>query len=102
MDAYWSELFGTLLLVLLGDGVVANVVLQKTKGHAAGWLTINIGWGMAVFVAVFCTSATSGAHLNPAVTLAVALSGSFPWAEVPAYVAVQVLGGGLGASLVWL
>lgn len=91
-----------MLLVLLGNGIVANAVLENTKGHAAGWLTINFGWAMAVFVAVFCTAATSGAHLNPAVTVAVSLSGSFPWADAPFYIAAQLAGAGLGAALVWL
>ena len=93
---------GTLLLVLFGDGVVANVVLQQTKGHNGGWIVITTGWAMAVTFAVYCTSAFSGAHLNPAVTLGLAAIGKFDPSLVPTYLAAQMLGGFLGAVLVWL
>lgn len=97
-----AELVGTLILILLGDGVVANVVLNKTKGHNSGWIVITAGWAFAVAIAVYCTVAISGAHLNPAVTLGLAVIGKFDWALVPAYLAAQVAGAFLGAVLVWL
>ena len=102
MNAALAELLGTTILVLLGDGVVANVVLKQTKGHDAGWIVITTGWAMAVTVAVYCTAAISGAHLNPAVTLAMASLGRLPWTEAPIYMAAQVVGGFIGAVLVWL
>lgn len=98
---YLAEFVGTALLVLLGNGVVANVVLPKTKGHASGWIVIAFGWGMAVFVAVWCVKAISGAHLNPAVTLALALAGPFSWDLVPGFVAAQFCGAFIGALLVY-
>jgi glycerol uptake facilitator protein len=87
---------------LLGEGVVANVVLRKTKGEAAGWMVITSGWGLAVFVAVGVVAPISGGHINPAVTLSLAATGDFPWALVPGYIAAQMLGAALGATLVWL
>jgi glycerol uptake facilitator protein len=91
-----------MLLVLLGDGVVANVVLNRTKGHNAGWIVITVGWGVAVAMAVYAVGRISGAHLNPAVTIGLAAIGSFPWADAPGYIAAQMLGGFVGAALVWL
>jgi glycerol uptake facilitator protein len=102
MSPYLAEFLGTLLLVLLGDGVVANVVLGKTKGHNSGWIVIAAGWGLAVAVAVYCTAAISGAHLNPAVTLGLAAIGNFDTALVPGYLAAQFTGAFAGAVLVWL
>ena len=102
MHAYAAEFLGTALLILLGNGVVANVVLDKTKGHGSGWIVISFGWGMAVFVAVWCVGPISGAHVNPAVTLGLAAAGKFPWASVVGYVAAQMLGGIFGATLVFL
>lgn len=102
MSHFLGELIGTALLLLLGNGIVANVVLALTKGHKAGWAVITIGWGMAVFVAVFVASTWSAAHLNPAVTIGMALAGSFSWALVPLYLFAQFLGGALGALLVWV
>ncbi len=102
MSPWLAEFVGTALLVLMGNGVVANVILQKTKGHGSGLVVIALGWGMAVFVAVLCTAAASGAHLNPSVTLALAMAGEFPWSDVPGYVAMQMLGGMMGAFLVWV
>lgn len=102
MNAPLAELLGTMILVLLGNGVVANVVLKGTKGHASGWIVITTGWALAVTVAVYCTTAISGAHLNPAVTLGMAVIGKFAWADVPGYMLAQVAGGFLGAVLVWL
>jgi glycerol uptake facilitator protein len=102
MQAYLAECIGTALLVLLGNGVVANVLLDKTKGHGAGWISISTGWGLAVFVAVWCVGPISGAHINPAVTLGLATAGEFPWAEVAPYMVAQMLVGIFGGALVFL
>jgi glycerol uptake facilitator protein len=102
MNPFLAEGLGTALLVLLGDGVVANVVLRQTKGHASGWIVITAGWAMAVTFAVYCVNAFSGAHLNPAVTVGLASIGKLDWALVPGYIAGQMLGAFLGAVLVWL
>jgi glycerol uptake facilitator protein len=102
MEQYIAESVGTAILVLLGNGVVANVCLDKTKGHGAGWIVIALGWGMAVFVAVSCVMDMSGAHINPAVTIGLAVAGKFPWAQVGGFIAAQMLGALLGAFLVFL
>jgi len=102
MSPFLGEMIGTALLILLGDGVVANVVLKNTKGSNSGWIVITFGWAMAVFVGVFSVAAVSGAHLNPAVTVALAAAGKFSWANVATYITAQMLGGALGALLVWL
>ena len=102
MSPFIGELIGTTILLLLGNAVVANVILKKTKGQGAGWLAINFGWGVAVFIAVFIVAKYSGAHINPAVTLGLALAGEFSWNSVPLYLTAQFLGGALGAFLVWL
>ena len=102
MHNFLAELIGTMMLVLLGDGVVANVVLNRTKGQNSGWIVITMGWGVAVAIAVYAVGRISGAHLNPAVTIAMATIGSFPWAQVPGYIAAQMIGAFLGAVLVWL
>jgi len=102
MQTVLAEAIGTMMLVILGDGVVANVVLERTKGQNSGWIVITTGWGIAVAVAVYAVGRISGAHLNPAVTLALATIGSFPWAQVPGYVAAQVGGAIAGAIVVWL
>ena len=102
MQTLLAEAIGTMLLVLLGDGVVANVVLNRTKGQNSGWIVITVGWGVAVAMAVYAVGRISGAHLNPAVTLGLAAIGSFPWADVPGYVLAQLAGGFAGAILVWL
>jgi glycerol uptake facilitator protein len=102
MTPFTAELVGTAILILLGNGVVANVALKNTNGNNGGWIVITFGWAMAVFVGVFITAAASGAHLNPAVTLALALAGKFDWAAVPGYMAAQLLGAMAGAALVWL
>ena len=102
MQTFLAEAIGTMVLVLLGDGVVANVVLKGTKGENSGWIVITAGWGIAVAMAVYAVGRVSGAHLNPAVTVALAATGSFPWADVPKYLAAQLLGAFLGAVLVWL
>jgi len=97
-----GEFVGTLLLILLGDGVVANVLLAKSKGQGSGWIVITAGWAFAVFVAVAAIARVSGAHINPAVTIALAAVGAFPWSAVPAYIVAQMLGAFAGAALVWL
>ena len=102
MDAYLAEFIGTLILVLLGDGVVANVVLNRTKGQNGGWIVITAGWGFAVAIAVYCVGVVSGGHINPAVTLALASIGQFSWASVPGYILAQMAGAFVGAVLVWL
>lgn len=99
---FLGELIGTMILILLGDGVVANVVLNKTKGNNSGWIVITTGWGLAVFTAVYITGGISGAHINPAVTFGLAIEGSFSWADLPLYWVAQVLGAFIGAVLVWL
>jgi glycerol uptake facilitator protein len=100
--AHLAEFIGTALLVLLGDGVVANVVLPKTKGNSGGWIVITFGWGMAVFVAVWCVGGISGAHINPAVTLGLAMAGDFAWPNVAGFIIAQMLGAIVGAGLVFL
>ena len=102
MTPFIAELIGTAFLLLLGDGVVANVVLKGTKGENSGWIVISFGWGMAVFVAVFIVAAYSGAHINPAVTLGLAIAGKFGWGQVPLYLLAQFIGAAIGAFLVWL
>ncbi len=102
MSPFIGELIGTALLIILGDGVVANVVLNKTKGNNSGWIVITFGWAIAVFVGVFTAASASGAHLNPAVTIAFAAIGKFDWALVPTYILAQILGAMLGALIVWL
>lgn len=102
MSPFLAELLGTALLIVLGDGVVANVVLNQTKGQNSGWIVITMGWALAVTFAVYAVGSFSGGHLNPAVTIAMASLGKFAWALVPGYVVAQVLGGMLGAAIVWL
>lgn len=102
MQTLLAEAIGTMLLVLLGDGVVANVVLTRTKGQNSGWIVITVGWGVAVALAVYAVGRISGAHLNPAVTIGLAAIGSFPWPQVPGYIVAQLVGGFIGAVLVWL
>ena len=102
MTPFLGEVIGTAILILLGNGVVANVVLSGTKGEGAGWIVITWGWGMAVFVAVFSVAAFSGAHINPAVTIALAIADKFEWSSVPAYIAAQFLGAFIGSFLVWV
>jgi glycerol uptake facilitator protein len=102
MINYTAEALGTAMLILLGDGVVANVLLARSKGEGSGWIVITFGWGVAVMVAVYAVGRLSGAHLNPAVTMALASIGAFQWADVPGYVAAQMIGAVVGAVLVWL
>jgi len=101
MDPNVAEFVGTLILILLGNGVVANVVLPQTKGHDAGWIVIAAGWGMAVFVAVWYVGPFSGAHINPAVTIGLAVADKFEWNLVGGYLIAQMLGAITGAALVY-
>ena len=102
MLPYIAEFFGTALMILLGDGVVANVSLAKSKGNAGGWIVITAGWGLAVMVAVYAMASLSGAHFNPAITLGLASIGQFPWDRVAGYIVAQTGGALLGGVLVWL
>jgi glycerol uptake facilitator protein len=101
MNIFIAETIGTALLILLGDGVVANVVLNKTKGNNGGWIVITFGWAIGVFVGVFVASKASGAHLNPAVTIALAILNKVSWSNVPQYIAGQMLGAMIGSIGVW-
>jgi glycerol uptake facilitator len=102
MQTLLAEVIGTMMLILLGNGAVANVLLTRSKGQNSGWIVITVGWGVAVAVAVYAVGRISGAHLNPAVTIGLAVIGSFPWASVPGYIAAQLLGAFAGAVLVWI
>lgn len=102
MTPFIAEITGTAILILLGGGVVANVVLNKTIGNNSGWIVITTGWALAVYVAVVVAGPHSGAHINPAVTIGLAVSGKFPWSDVPLYILAQMLGAMMGAILVWV
>lgn len=110
MSPYLAEVIGTMILIILGDGVVANILLSKSKGQdlsggwpsSSGWMVITTGWGLAVAVAVYAVGWISGAHINPAVTIGLAVIGAFPWAQVPGYIIAQMVGGFLGGVIVWL
>lgn len=102
MTPFIAELVGTALLILLGDGVVANVVLNKTYGNNGGLIVITFGWAMGVFVGVYVSGSVSGGHLNPAVTIGLATLGKFDWAKVPLYITAQLLGAMIGSFLVWV
>ncbi len=102
MSPFIAEIIGTGILILLGNGVVANVVLNKTKGHQGGWIVITWGWAIGVFAGVFTVAQFSGAHINPAVTIGLATAGLFDWALVLPYIAAQVIGGAIGSFLVWV
>lgn len=97
-----AEFLGTALLILFGNGVVCNVVLRQTKGHSAGWLTIAAGWGLAVYIGVFCAAESSGAHLNPAVSVAMVVAGKQTLADALGYIVAQFGGAMLGAVVVYL
>lgn len=101
MSPFIAELIGTMLLILMGAGVVANVSLAKTKGNGAGWMAITTAWALGVFIGVVVAGPVSGAHLNPAVTVGLALAGSFPAGQVLPYIVAQLLGAAIGAGLVW-
>ncbi|MFT4022968.1 MAG: MIP/aquaporin family protein [Flavihumibacter sp.] len=102
MNPYFAEFIGTTLLISFGNGVVANVLLEKSKGNNSGWIVISFGWAIAVFVGVFSVASFSGAHLSPAVSVCLALAGKFSWQLVPGYIAAQVAGAYMGSILVWL
>jgi glycerol uptake facilitator protein len=102
MNPYLAEFIGTGFLILLGDGVVANVILNKTKGNSSGWIVITVGWALAVFIPATIFGQASGAHFNPALTLAIAVNGGMAWAQVPGFILCQFAGAFLGAFLVWL
>ena len=102
MNAFFAEFFGTAMILVFGCGVVANVLLNKTKGNNSGWIVISFGWAVGVFTGVLISASVSGAHLNPAVTLALAIAHKFSWAKVPLYILAQVLGAMFGAGLTWL
>tara|TARA_R110002049_G_scaffold207188_2_gene377691 strand:- start:19410 stop:20138 length:729 start_codon:yes stop_codon:yes gene_type:complete len=102
MTTFIAEIIGTAILILLGGGVVANVVLNKTNGNNGGWIVITTGWALAVYVAVVVAGPYSGAHINPAVSIGLAVAGKFPWEDVPLYVLAQMIGAMIGASAVWL
>ncbi|MGE8203113.1 MIP/aquaporin family protein [Heyndrickxia sp. NPDC080065] len=101
MSEFLAEMIGTMILIIFGGGVVGGVVLRKTKAEGAGWIVITIGWGLAVTMGVYAVGSISGAHLNPAVTLAFASIGEFPWDKVPLYMSAQVIGGFIGGVIVF-
>jgi glycerol uptake facilitator protein len=101
MTAIMAEFFGTMFLILLGNGVVANAILKGTKGNSGGWIVITTGWALAVFTGVVIAGPYSGAHLNPAVTLGLAFAGKFEWASVSLFIVAQLAGAMMGALLVW-
>ncbi|MDP9437644.1 MAG: aquaporin family protein, partial [Actinomycetota bacterium] len=107
MQEYLAEFIGTMILIILGDGVVAGVLLRNSKAENSGWVVVTLGWGMAVAIAVYCVGRISGAHINPAVTIGLAVTGNFAggfdsWADVPGYIIAQFLGAFVGAVIVWL
>lgn len=102
MTPFVAELIGAFLLILLGNGVVANVVLNGTKGNNSGWIVITTAWGLAVYTGVLVAGPYSGAHLNPAVTISLALGGLFDWSLVGTYILAQFLGAMLGNTMVWI
>ena len=102
MNTFLAEMVGTALLILLGNGVVAGVVLKNSKAEGSGWIVITFGWALAVTFGVYAVGSVSGAHLNPAVTLGLAATGSFPWEQVPAYIVAQMLGAFIGSCLVYV
>lgn len=102
MTPFLAELVGTTILIVIGNGVVSNIVLPNTKGNNAGFIAIVLGWMVAVFVGVYIAGGTSGGHLNPAVTIALATAGKFSWSLVPTYILAQFIGAMLGSFLVWM
>jgi glycerol uptake facilitator protein len=102
MSPFLGEVIGTMILIIFGGGVVGGVVLNKSKAQNSGWIVITMGWGFAVAFGAYAVGSVSGAHLNPAVTIGFASIGEFPWADVPAYVAAQMIGAFIGATIVWL
>ncbi len=102
MNAFFAEFFGTAMIIVFGGGVVANVLLDKTKGNNSGWIVITFGWAVGVFTGVLIAAPVSGAHLNPAVTLALVLANKFSITLLPMYICAQILGAMFGAFLVWI
>lgn len=102
MTPFIAEILGTMLLITLGCGVVANVLLNQTNGNNSGWIVITTGWALAVYVGVVVASPHSGAHLNPAVSIGLAVAGKFAWASVPSYILAQFTGAMIGATLIWV
>lgn len=102
MSTFIAEFIGTMFILLFGNAVVANVLLAKTKGNNGGLIVITFGWAIGVFVGVYSSAAVSGAHLNPAITIALAAVGKFDWANVPLYILAQLLGAMTGSLLMWL
>jgi glycerol uptake facilitator protein len=102
MNAFFAEFFGTAIIIVFGGGVCSNVLLTKTKGNNSGWIVITFGWAVGVFTGVLIAAPVSGAHLNPAVTLALVLAGKFSVTQMPLYICAQLLGAMFGAVLVWL
>lgn len=102
VQSFLAEMMGTALLILLGDGVVAGVLLKHSKAFNSGWIVITVGWALAVTFGVYLAGQISGAHINPAVTISMAAGGAFPWSDVPVYLAGQFLGAFLGAVMVYL
>ena len=102
MNPYFAEFIGTAFLLLLGNGVVAAMLLKESKSYNAGWMAITTGWGLAVMLSIYAVGDFSGAHLNPAVSVGLAVAGSFSWSEVPFYIASQTAGAFFGSILVWI
>lgn len=102
MTSFIGELVGTMILILLGNGVVAGALLKGSKAENGGWIIITTGWCFAVALAIYAVGGISGAHINPAVTLGLAASGNFPWSQVPYYIVAQMIGAIIGAILVWV
>jgi glycerol uptake facilitator protein len=102
MNVFFAEFFGTAMIIVFGGGVVSNVLLNKTKGNNSGWIVITFGWAVGVFTGVLIAAPISGAHLNPAVTLALVLAGKFSLSQLPLYVCAQMLGAMFGSLLVWV
>ncbi len=102
MTNFTAELIGTMILIVLGCGINAGNSLNNSFSKNAGWISVAFGWGFAVAIAVYAVGQVSGAHVNPAVTLALAVSGDLPWAEVPIYISAQIIGAIIGSTLVWL
>ncbi len=102
MTAFWGEVIGTMLLIIFGAGVCAGVNLKKSLSFQSGWIVVVFGWGLGVAMAAYAVGGISGAHLNPALTIALAFVGDFPWKEVPVYIAAQMIGAIIGAVIIYL
>lgn len=102
MSPFFAEFFGTAMIIVFGGGVVSNVLLARTKGNNSGWIVITFGWAAGVFSGVLISAPFSGAHLNPAISIALAIADKFSWSQVPVYICAQILGAMFGAVIVWL